>query len=125
MFCARCGQQIPEATVNCPVCGRETTIPLQPSPAQTGTAAAPAPAQLTETLDGPLGVGGWLSVFLVVITVLSPLAAFGQASSMLSSGSSLNGSYVLELLRIAYGLVVGIFLWMMRPYALTLLRIYF
>ena len=125
MFCARCGQQIPEASEVCPLCGRQTTLKLDPIPAP-----APAPAQprspyafvtIPQNL-GPSGVGGWLLFYCIGLSILTPLMGLAQFSILLHF---LNYEYVLDFMRVIYGTVVGIVLWMKRPIAIFLLRIYF
>jgi len=125
MFCARCGHQIPDASEICPLCGREATIQL-PAPMETAaasTATAPAAAPSFSAVDRDLqGVRGWLLFFCISLTVLGPLFALSQVTAL--STEDAVGS-ILELARAVYGLVVGIFLWNVRPEAFRLLWIYF
>jgi hypothetical protein len=68
------------------------------------------------------GVRGWLLFFCISLTVLGPLFALSQVTAL--STEDAVGS-ILELARAVYGLVVGIFLWNVRPEAFRLLWIYF
>lgn len=122
MFCARCGQQIPEASVTCPLCGQETTLKLEPVP-------APAPAKAGAPYDfvtipqnlGPSGVGGWLFFFCISVTIFGSLVLIGQFLTLHFQ----NRLAELEAIRLLYGAIVGVFLWIERPIAILLLRIYF
>lgn len=123
MFCARCGQQIPDASEICPLCGQQTTLKLDPVP-------APAPAELRPPYAfvtipqnlGPSGIGGWLLLYCIGLSVLMPILGLAELSVLLRFR---NYEYSLEILRVIYGTVVGVFLLMKRPVALFLLRIYF
>ncbi len=121
MFCARCGEQIPDASKICPLCGRETSIQIEP-PAPLPTTSHPRVAALTfPVVIGPSGVGGWLLLFCVVLTILAPLPILMRASS----GWRLIPRYSFNDLRVLYGIVVGGALWLKQPVSLMLLRIYF
>jgi hypothetical protein len=123
VFCARCGQQIPDASEICPLCGQQTTLKLDPVP-------APAPAELRPPYAfvtipqnlGPSGIGGWLLLYCIGLSVLMPILGLAELSVLLRFR---NYEYSLEILRVIYGTVVGVFLLMKRPVALFLLRIYF
>jgi hypothetical protein len=123
VFCARCGQQIPDASEICPLRGQQTTLKLNPVP-------APAPAELRPPYAfvtipqnlGPSGIGGWLLLYCIGLSVLTPLLGLAELSILLRFR---NYEYSLEILRVIYGTVVGVFLLMKRPVALFLLRIYF
>lgn len=129
MFCARCGQQIPDASETCPLCGRETTIKLEPQPsvaqANAGTALA-QPQPVTPSISphhrGLQGVGGWLLFFCIALIILGPLVTFVQVMNLPNVDPLAMG---LEFARAAFGIAVGIFLWNVRPVAFTLLWIYF
>jgi len=125
MFCARCGQQIPNASELCPLCGREATLALVPRPAP---AAALVQPQLVlpslPIIHGPKGVGGWLLFYCVSFTTLGPafvLLSYYFAIKL----HGINPEISLGMARVLYGIVVGIFLLTRRPIALTWLRIYF
>jgi hypothetical protein len=123
VFCARCGQQIPDASEICPLCGQQTTLKLDPVP-------APAPAELRPPYAfvtipqnlGPSGIGGWLLLYCIGLSVLTPLIGMAELSVLLRS---VNYEYVLDFIRALYGTVVGIVLLTKRPIAIFLLRIYF
>ncbi|HKF23401.1 MAG TPA: DUF2569 family protein [Candidatus Angelobacter sp.] len=125
MFCARCGEQIPDTSDICPVCGREANVKLAVAPAS----AAPAPA-LDPSSAAPIipirkdlqGVGGWLLFFCIALVILGPVWLLSEVNS--AAGSDLLGM-VLEIAQIAFGVVVGIFVWNVRQVAFTLLWIYF
>ncbi|HWG39836.1 MAG TPA: DUF2569 family protein [Candidatus Acidoferrales bacterium] len=133
MFCARCGQQIPDASEICPLCGREATLKLDPPPAMpTATpAAAAAPGQIQWPAEpaviGPpmrrpdlKGVGGWLMFFCISLTLLSPLF---MAARVWGDGMGLVS--MIDIAVTAFGMVVGIMLWNVHPRAFLLLWIYF
>ena len=122
MFCARCGQQIPDASVFCQICGREATLKLSPASAappvepRTPYAFVTVPQNL-----GPSGVGGWLWWYCFNATVLGPLFVFAR----MSAWHIQDLLYSTEQIRLLYGALVGAFLWMERPIAILLLRAYF
>jgi len=68
------------------------------------------------------GVGGWLLLFCVGLILLGPLLTLSQ---VINSGTADTLGMVLEFLRVAFGIVVGIFVWNVRPVAFTLLWFYF
>jgi hypothetical protein len=128
MFCARCGQQIPESSEICPLCGRDASVKLAAPPGVVPEAAAAVALAPSET--APLrpirkdlqGVGGWLLLFCIGLVVLSPLVTlvlvFNRADTDVLG-------MVLGFVRAAVGVVAGVFLWNVRPVAFTLLWIYF
>jgi Protein of unknown function (DUF2569) len=129
MFCARCGQQIPDASEICPLCGREANVKLEPT--GNAMAAAAAPAVAAEQPGAPSlapirkdlqGVGGWLLVFCVGLVLLRPLLVLSQAINAPNIDSLDMG---LEISLAVFGIVVGIFVWNVRPVAFTLLWTYF
>ena len=129
MFCARCGQQIPDASEICPLCGRDANIQLAAPSGVASDAAAPAVASaLAETPPSrPIrrdlqGVGGWLLFFCIGMVVLSPLVTFVQ---VINGANNEVLVMLLEFPRVTIGVVAGIFLWNVRPVAFTLLWIYF
>ncbi|MBZ5532173.1 MAG: DUF2569 family protein [Acidobacteriia bacterium] len=131
MFCARCGQQIPDASELCPLCGREAVLHLPPSSPSDPLAAPHASPQVQPRArvafgGGPIGVGGWLLFFCITITILSPVAIFSQSAALIRRrGLQTSTGTLIYVARAAYGIVVGIFLWMGHPVAMFLLRIYF
>jgi hypothetical protein len=129
MFCARCGQQIPDASEICPLCGRDANIKLAiPSGAAreaAATAVASAPSETTalHPIRKELqGVGGWLLLFCIGLVVLNPLLILVRVIN--AANTDVRGM-VLEFSLAAFGIVVGIFLWNARLVAFTLLWIYF
>ena len=125
MFCARCGQQIPEASVTCPLCGREATIQLPPQPmsSASGEAVFPnAPAPIfAGARTGRLRVGGWLLFFCISTAILTPLANLVTLVRTAEVGSPW-ALYYFGLM--ALSLVVGIAVWQVSPSAIQLVRAY-
>ena len=123
MFCTRCGQQIPDATEICPLCGREASLRLDPPPPAPVTAPHYLPAPLAPVVQGPNGVWGWLLLYCVTLTVLAPayiLISFSVRPLLFT-----NPYVLMNAARIAYGMVVGILLWSRRPVSLLFLKAYF
>lgn len=131
MFCARCGQQIPDASEICPQCGREATVNLGPPPPAPMSAAAATPGQINwlpepEIISAPArrpdlkGVGGWLLFFCISLTLLGPLLMFIR---LWGSGFELES--MLDLALTAFGVLVGTMVWHVHPRAFVLLWIYF
>lgn len=134
MFCARCGQQIPEASATCPLCGQETTLKLEPVAAT--TPAKPVPYHFVAIPQdlSPKGVGGWLLLYCLSLTFLGPILviapffffSFSRLHPELVFRSLIRDSYyMIGITRVLYGVVVGIALWMGRAIALQLLKVYF
>ena len=124
MFCARCGQQIPDASEICQLCGQEATLRIDPAPPP-----PPFPAQTQYKAPNfsygnsrVQGVGGWLLVFCIIITMVSPLLVFAQISAQARGPNPYN---MLDVVRVLYGVIVGIVLWMRRQVAILMLKIYF
>jgi hypothetical protein len=125
VFCARCGQQIPEASEVCPLCGQQTTLKLDPIPAMAPALAQPRSPYAFVTIPqnlGPSGIGGWLLLYCLGLSILTPLIGMAELSVLLRF---LNYEYVVDFIRALYGTVVGIVLLTKRPIAIFLLRIYF
>src|SRR5262245_33547566 len=85
MFCARCGQQIPDASQLCPLCGREPHITLQAAPAPPAAPALGAgDTSVASTISVPKdkpSVGGWLLLFCVSQVLLRPLLVLVEVVS--------------------------------------------
>jgi hypothetical protein len=130
MFCARCGQQIPDASEICPLCGREANVQLPPQhhhAAQGAITAVLAPEVVDVPPTKPIrkdlqGVGGWLAVFCVAITIISPL---GVLNVLASAGEQINPATLAVLAVAVFGIVVGITVWSKSAMAIPMLRIYF
>src|SRR5262249_7545748 len=112
----------------CPLCGREPNIVLQPAPAP-APAAAPAQgagdASVASTISVPKdkpSVGGWLLLFCVSQVLLRPLLVLVEVMSQPNPETL---EMALDLSLAVLGIVLGIFLWNVRPVAFTLLWIYF
>src|SRR5262245_35677724 len=85
MFCARCGQQIPDASQTCPLCGREASIQLQPrAMADLSPLTPPAVPSFPVARQDLQGVRGWLLFFCIVTGVLTPLANIGSLARLAS-----------------------------------------
>lgn len=123
MFCARCGQQVPQASQACPFCGQPVdwawqTSPPPPAPAAaTGVRYAP-PAPRAHAAQG---VGGALLFFCIAFTILWPLWVLSQYARLNFRISPLG---VIGLVRIAFGVLVGIMLWTRQSASMILLRIH-
>jgi len=129
MFCARCGQQVPNATEICPLCGREASLRLVPQLAPDIPWVSKASLPISTLSPGPSGVRGWLLFYCLGLTLLGPayiliLLYFVSRFSTVSY-RLVTTHYFMDFLRVLFGLVVGIFLWMRRPGSLVLLKGYF
>jgi Protein of unknown function (DUF2569) len=131
VFCARCGQQIPDASVICPQCGLGASLNLTPAtsgPVQATILATeqistpPAPNFMPATTIQPKQkeVGGWLMFFCILLIVVVPVAVMVMAWS---------GDFGIEVLFniawAAFGVLVGAMLWNVHSRAFLLLWIYF
>ena len=125
MFCARCGQEIPDKTQICPACGGAAPVEAYLTPAAQPAAGAippppPPPAASAESLHG---VGGWLLFFCIGFTILWPLWTLSQLALSRFVFRGLPGT--AAFIRLLLGITVGVVLWMGKPAAMMLLRIYF
>ena len=137
MFCMRCGQEVPTAAEFCPACGQSTKLP-EPRPAQAtnyGAIPPPPPAQQAGYPTPPYraapsslkGVAGLLLVFCIFLTIIWPVWTLSQYAIRpgMFRTSMLRAISGITLLRMAYGIAVGISLWAASRAAIMLLRIYF
>jgi len=131
MFCARCGEQIPDASEMCPLCGREATLSLPPPPPLPEGAPAVAPAQIQwpdepRQIGPPMrrpdlkGVGGWLLFFCITRTVLAPLFMLIRFAA-----TDFETPNMIDLAFNTFGVVVGVMVWTVNASAFVLLWIYF
>ena len=131
MFCARCGQQIPDVSEVCPLCGREATAKIESPAATSVTAAAAAPGQIKwpdepQTISPPArrpglkGVGGWLLFFCILLTLVNPAAVFVMAWS-----GGFSEDNLVYFAWAVFGVVVGAMLWNVNQRVFVLLWIYF
>src|SRR5262245_49407930 len=115
MFCARCGQQIADASEICPLCGREANINLPPRPEpQFYPATGPGqPGLFSPPFRQDLrGVGGWLLWFCIVTAILTPLTNFAALVRFASIGSPWTLYYGTL---VAFSLLVGVSVWRTMP----------
>lgn len=77
-------------------------------------------------MDAPAGVRGWLLLFCVVLAFLNPVSIVYQIVVALRSGLDVVGTvYVLGYSAIAlFSLTAGLFLWQIRPKAVTTAKIF-
>lgn len=122
MFCARCGQQIPESSEVCPLCGREANIQLPPSnPVGADAAVASSPVYPGYT-PGLNGVGGWLLFFCIITTIITPL---GNLPNLARLAAIHNPWAFYYLAIVIFSVVVGVSVWRVSQDAIPLLRAYF
>jgi hypothetical protein len=130
MFCARCGQQIPDATETCPLCGQEANIQLPPQQhnvIQGPVAAVLAPADTPTPASKPIrkdlqGVGGWLLIFCIGTTILGPATVF---NALTLGGTQFDPAMLVPAATAILGIVVGTTVWTRSAMAIPMLRIYF
>jgi hypothetical protein len=128
MFCARCGQEIPDSSDLCPQCGQQARVQLVPQPAVIAPVASASCSVQSEPAlviaNSKLkGVGGWLLFFCVSLTILSPLAALASVPALFTR--EFNPVLVFVLGLIALGAFVGANIWMVTDRAITLVKVYF
>jgi hypothetical protein len=126
MFCARCGQQLPDGAQFCASCGQPVSLasqpaPPPPAPIQAGAAPAPQFAPSYAASYAPQGVGGALLFFCICFTILWPLWVLTQYAFFRFRLTPLS---VIGLVRLAFGVFVGIMLWTRQSSAMVLLRIH-
>src|SRR5215472_6886400 len=132
MFCARCGEQIPDASELCPLCGQEANLKLIAQPAPAVPSRPEFPIGSLPVVHGPKGVGGWLLFYCMSLTILGPAFVLlgywftfklqGLSPRMLHGFSS---RLLFSTAQVMYGIVVGVLLWTRRRVALMFLRVYF
>jgi hypothetical protein len=125
MFCAKCGESIPESEV-CPLCGRpaKLKLPTQVSstPESIAAAAATAPqiASHSSRNSRLKGVRGWLALFWVIITILSPARILMSVFS-----HPLHSWNLIDLSLAAFSLTVGTLILFESSGTIIVLRAYF
>lgn len=123
MFCARCGQQIPDASEVCPMCGREASVQLQPrSTVDFPPLVAPAAPSFSLSRPDLQGIGGWLLVFCILTAVVTPLGNIASLSRLASIHSPW-AFYYLAI--VAFSIIVGASVWLASSSAIPLVRAYF
>jgi len=127
MFCGHCGKPNPDTSTHCASCGKEIQVALNMAPA---AAAAPAPAPAAsqapvltnlENYSGPKGVGGWLLLFWIGTTILTPIMLLMEASRNLDNMIVVG----MDIGLTALAVTTGIFLWTRNRNALAMVRAYF
>jgi uncharacterized membrane protein YvbJ len=97
MFCARCGQQIPDASEICPQCGREATLIPPSSPSvttpQLSNSSAPNFMPAATLPRKRKEVDGWLMFFCILLIVIAPLFVMFMAWS--AEPGPDNASYIV------------------------------
>jgi hypothetical protein len=102
-------------------------MPVQPVPAV--SAAGPSPALIpleAQVSAAPIrrpdlkGVGGWLLFFCVSLTVLAPVLVLSRGEITDFSQTS-----IIDLALVAFGILVGGFVWNVHRSSFVLLWIYF
>ena len=129
MFCMRCGQEVPESAAFCANCGQAVQQPVA-APATYAPPPPPTPQPSVVAYGAPRQqskrVSGALLFFCVAFTILFPVWTLGQyAVYNFAIFRHLTPLTSLSLLRLVFGIVVGIMLWTLAPAALMLVRIYF
>jgi hypothetical protein len=131
VFCAKCGQQIPESSDICPLCGREATFKMGSLPTVPAFGSVPAPGEIiwpdkSQKISLPAGrpgmkrIGGWLLFFCIMLTVLAPITVLIQAWT-----GDIGAEGLFEVAWAAFGALVGVMTWNVNPRAFLLLWIYF
>jgi hypothetical protein len=124
MFCARCGQQIPDASEICPQCGREATLIPPSSPSvttpQLSNSSAPnfMPAAMLPRKRKE--VDGWLMFFCILLIVIAPLFVMFMAWSAEPGPDT--AAYIVWA---GFGVLVGVMIWNLYRHSFVLLWIYF
>jgi Protein of unknown function (DUF2569) len=81
------------------------------------------PSLALPVVHGPSGVGGWLFLYCLTLTVLAPAYVLIDFSSRPYRYA--NPDSLINVVRIIYGVVVGIALWRQHQRALLLLKVNF
>lgn len=142
MFCPTCGQPATGNVRFCTNCGTDLTTeqlgvvpslvtgapaPMAvPNVSQQTTAELPAavrPAPVAVPAGELRGVGGWLLVFCIWVTIIDPLMDLRLLQYL--RYVTLNPMLIVSLMLTAYGVFTGIQTWMAKPHAIKLLRVYF
>jgi hypothetical protein len=122
MFCTRCGQQVPDTAAFCAACGQPAKQPVTPVTTTPGPPPAVAYGAAPSNLKG---VSGWLVLFCVGLTILWPIWTLLQyAVSNFIFLRHFTPLFLLGPIKLVFGIVVGILLWMGKPVAMVVLRIY-
>jgi hypothetical protein len=132
-FCIKCGEQL--KTLGYPVFVSSTAIgssisvsPVTREPAvevvaaPIATASIANPTTTTKEFTAPtVGVGGWLLLFCIGATVISPLVIGAELIQ------NLNDTFVVlvDISVAALSIYTGIAVWRVRPDAFRMLKIYF
>lgn len=113
MLCPTCAQPVQGSERFCNYCGG----------ALAGTAPAAAGATAPAASGELRGVGGWLLLFCIWVTIFSPLMELRVLPYLRYLGD--NWMLLVSLGVTVFGIVTGVQLWRVKPQALVLLRLYF
>ncbi len=134
MYCVNCGAAITPGTHFCVSCGKPVPgAPAQSAPQSVGGGAAAGPAYslgptatampaapLSPELEKLRGVGGWLLVFCIVVTIIHPLINLAEAVA-----TPQPGVIFLDLLLSAAAVTTGVSVWSKQSWAFTMVKAYF
>jgi len=117
MVCAYCGAEVSGQPTFCPRCGRSLEA------AQAGIAVAPA----LPATDTPHGVGGWLLLLCLALTIGIPLLTAYNWSKVFSFGFSNFPwfSLGLSVVMASFSFIAGVLLWKVHPRGLPVAKAYF
>src|SRR3954469_9443462 len=121
MFCAYCGGVVSAEGKFCATCGNPVpTSSSAVSPGAMGSAAAAALARGPD-MQKLRGVRGWLLLFCITATVITPLYMFTEAANFPDQTPVVIIDVSMGLLAFLTGLSV----WTKRSWAFTVLKLYF
>lgn len=125
LFCQHCGQQQPAYVEVCPACGQHQQPPAD---------APPVNIRLPQPADELYGVGGWLLIFCISLTVVAPIRQALIAATALRN-LAVTRVPILTLLRLGsvgaiyaglaiFSCIAGGMLWMERPGSVKVAKAY-
>lgn len=141
MFCPQCGSQSPDNAGFCMKCGYKiadaAAFAAAAGTAAAGSVPAPVPAPGPSLAAQPQykGVGGWLLLFCIGATILSPLIIAVRTIALWADTATLDilpayrtivlATTIANVVIVAAALNAGIALWRVRPGALTAVKWFF